>query len=78
MELQLDRTNDIKQSAQKANDAMRQHWNRVVCKEFNVPSYYQSVSVLLIHWAEWLDTDLKCDKEVSNLVPWHMAGIETD
>lgn len=66
MEALLDRASEIEQSAQKANDAMRQRWNNVVCKEFNVPSYYQSVSVLLIHWANWLDLDLKCDEEVSD------------
>ena len=65
MDLQLDRVSDIAQSAQKANDAMRQHWNSVVCEEFDVPSCYQSVSVLLIHWADWLDTDLRCGDEVS-------------
>jgi hypothetical protein len=66
MDLQLDRTSQIAQSAQEANDAMRQHWNGVVCREFDVPAYYQSVSVLLIHWADWLDTDLKCGDEVSD------------
>jgi hypothetical protein len=75
MDLQLDRVSQIAQSAQKANDAMRQHWNGVVCKEFNVPTYYQSVSVLLIHWADWLDTDLKCADEVRETSLLHIPSL---
>lgn len=78
MEALLDRASEIEQSAQKANDAMRQRWNSVVCKEFNVPSYYQSVSVLLIHWADWLDRDLKCDEEVSEASGTAMCHGERD
>lgn len=78
MELQLNRVNEIEQSAQKANDAMRQHWNSVVCKQFNVPSYYQSVSVLLIHWADWLNPDLKCDEEVCRYISGYGTAIDTN
>lgn len=68
MEAQRDRASEIEQRAQKANDAMRQHWNGVVCKEFDIPSHYQSVSVLLIHWASYLNPELRCDEEVSHAV----------
>jgi hypothetical protein len=43
---------------------MRQHWKTAVCKEFNVPSHYQSVAVLLIHWAQRFDEQLQCGAEV--------------
>ena len=48
---------------------MRQQWNAVVAKEFNVPKYYQCVAVLMIHWADWLDPDLHCGDEVCRLTP---------
>jgi len=59
-----DRDPQAVQDAHKADDAMRQHWNDAVCKEFGVPSHYQSVAVLLIHWAKHLDTQLRCGEEV--------------
>jgi hypothetical protein len=65
MSLKRDREGEVMQSTHRANDAMRQHWNSTVCKEFNIPSHYQSVAVLLIHWADWLDKNLKCRTEVS-------------
>jgi hypothetical protein len=52
-------------NAHQANDNMRQHWNDIVCREFDLPDHYQSVAVLLIHWAERLDQDLNCRGEVS-------------
>jgi hypothetical protein len=59
-----ERDSEAVQDAHKADDAMRQHWNDAVCKEFGVPSHYQSVAVLLIHWAKHLDTQLRCGEEV--------------
>lgn len=60
------REGETMQDADRANDAMRQHWNSTVCEEFDIPDRYQSVAVLLIHWADWLDTTLKCRAEVSD------------
>jgi hypothetical protein len=51
--------------AERVDDAMRQQWKTAVCKEFNVPSHYQSVAVLLIHWAQRFDEQLQCGAEVS-------------
>jgi hypothetical protein len=45
----------------------RQHWNDVAMRELDLPDYYQSVAVLMVHWAEWLDHDLKCAEEVCGL-----------
>jgi hypothetical protein len=59
-----DRDGEVVQNTLRANDAMRQHWKRTVSKEFDIPSHYQSVAVLLIHWADWLDEALKCRAEV--------------
>ena len=59
------RDSEVAQNAQRADDEMRQHWNDVAYKEFGVPSHYQSVAVLLIHWAKHLDKQLKCGEEVS-------------
>lgn len=53
-------------SAQKADDAMRQCWNMAMRRELIVPDHYQSVAVLLICWAEWLDTDLGVIREVGH------------
>ena len=36
-------------------------------RELDLPDYYQSVAVLMVHWAEWLDHDLKCAEEVCGL-----------
>ena len=61
------RDTEVAQDTQRADDAMRQHWNDVSLKEFGVPSHYQSVAVLLIHWAKHLDKQLQCGEEVSIL-----------
>ena len=53
------------QNMEKANDAMRQHWNNAVCREFDAPEYYTSVAVLLIRWADRLDDWSECGAEVS-------------
>lgn len=63
-----DREDEVLQAVQKANDEMRQDWNSAVCEEFDVPNHYQSVSVLLIHWAAWLDESLGCGEEVSTII----------
>jgi hypothetical protein len=55
---------DAAQDAQRANDVMRQHWNDAVREELSVPSYYTSVAVLLIHWADRLDESLESGKQV--------------
>jgi hypothetical protein len=52
------------QDVQRANDVMRQLWNDAVRKEFPVPSYYTSVAVLLIHWADRFDESLEIGKQV--------------
>lgn len=59
------RDSEVAEDTQRADDAMRQHWNDVAYKEFGVPSHYQSVAVLLIHWAKHLDKQLQCGEEVS-------------
>ena len=59
------RDSEVAQDTQKVDDEMRQHWNDVAYKEFGVPSHYQSVAVLLIHWAKHLDKQLQCGEEVS-------------
>lgn len=64
MDLAVDRVSEITQDAQRANDAMRQHWNSVVGSEISFPNFYRSVAVLFIHWADWLDPGLECDGEV--------------
>lgn len=60
----MDRVSEVTRDAHKADDAMRQHWNSVVANELGCPSYYQSVAVLLIQWANWLDPDLQREEEV--------------
>ena len=60
----VDRNEEVVQDAQRADSAMRQHWKNAVCKEFKVPSHYQSVAVLLIHWAKRFDEQLQCGAEV--------------
>lgn len=64
MSLKRGREGEVEQNTHRANDVMRQQWNSTVCKEFDIPSHYQSVAVLLIHWADWLDKNLKCRTEV--------------
>lgn len=67
MEHSLDRVSEITRNTQETNDAMRQHWNRTVLQELRSPSHYQSVAVLLIQWANWLDPDLQHYEEVCTL-----------
>jgi hypothetical protein len=55
---------DAAQDARRANDVMRQHWNDAIREELSVPSYYTSVAVLLIHWADRLDESLESGKQV--------------
>jgi hypothetical protein len=55
---------DAGQDAQKANDVMRQHWNDAIREELSVPSYYTSVAVLLIRWADRFDESLEIGKQV--------------
>jgi hypothetical protein len=57
----------VARDAERVDDAMRQHWKTAVCKEFNVPSHYQSVAVLLIHWAQRFDEQLQCGAEVGDM-----------
>lgn len=54
-------------SLRQINDVQRHHWNDAAKKELELPNYYQSVAVLMIHWADWLDPELKCGEEVSVL-----------
>ncbi|KAI5369286.1 hypothetical protein Slin15195_G001620 [Septoria linicola] len=46
---------------------MRQHWDKVVCKQMGIPDTYQKVAVLMVRWDNMLDEDLKCEKEVEEL-----------
>jgi hypothetical protein len=55
---------DAAQDAQRANNVMREHWNKAVSKEFNMPLYYTSVAVLLIRWADRSDGSLEYGKDV--------------
>jgi hypothetical protein len=55
---------DAAQDARRANDVMRQHWNDAMREEFPVPSYYTSVAVLLIRWADRFDESLEIGKQV--------------
>jgi hypothetical protein len=55
---------EVAQDARRANDVMRQHWNDAIREELSVPSYYTSVAVLLIHWADRLDKSLESGKQV--------------
>jgi hypothetical protein len=55
---------EVAQDARRANDVMRQHWNDAIREELSVPSYYTSVAVLLIRWADRLDESLESGKQV--------------
>ena len=48
----------------EAQAIMQAAFDKAVSKELGTPFRYVSVSVLIIHWAEYLDRDLKCGKEV--------------
>ncbi|MCJ1387135.1 hypothetical protein MMC17_010264 [Xylographa soralifera] len=45
---------------------MRTQWNKVMCREMEVPQGYQNVAVLIIKWCEALD-ELKSADEVKRL-----------
>lgn len=40
-------------------------FEKVVYQELGTPFKYRSVAVLIVHWADYLDDDLKCGAEVS-------------
>ncbi|TLD09828.1 serine/threonine protein kinase, partial [Venturia nashicola] len=63
----MDWVNEIKTDGHGVNDAMRQHWNTAVAREMNLPIYYQSVAVLLIQWANWLDPNIQREEETTEL-----------
>lgn len=42
-------------------------FEKVVYQELETPFKYRSVAVLFVHWAEYLDDDLKCGPEVNAL-----------
>ncbi|KAK3647226.1 hypothetical protein LTR22_013887 [Elasticomyces elasticus] len=43
---------------------LRQTWTKVMRAQLATPNHYSSVAVLILHWTEGLDTDLKCYSEV--------------
>lgn len=53
--------------AEELDAQMRQRWEKVVCRELGVPDTYDQVAVLIIHWEEGLDQDLRVGDEVTSL-----------
>ncbi|KAK4900294.1 hypothetical protein LTR27_002518 [Elasticomyces elasticus] len=49
------------------NDQMREIWETVMHAELRVSDHYSNVAVLILHWAEALDKDLKVASEVKLL-----------
>ena len=79
--LPRDRADDLA-SAHRTKYAQRKHWNDAAMRELKTPNCYQSVAVLMIHWAEWLDQDFKCGEEVCGptfgLLCWSLDSILAD
>lgn len=48
------------------NPRMQTVWAVASSKELEVPIKYQNVAVLIVRWADHLDKDLNCGKEVSS------------
>ncbi|KAK4540551.1 hypothetical protein LTR36_009081 [Oleoguttula mirabilis] len=46
---------------------MQTCWEQTVCEALKIPDTYRHVAVLIVHWADYLDVDLKCGKEVKEL-----------
>lgn len=46
--------------------SMQATFDKIVCHELGTPFRYRKVAVLIVHWAEYLDRDLQCGREVSN------------
>lgn len=51
-------------------------FEKVVYEELGTPFKYRSVAVLAVHWAEYLDEELKCHTDVSK--PNLIATVLTD
>ena len=49
---------------QTQDSRMRQHWDKVMCKELDIPDRYHHVAILIIRWVKELDLDLQCGGEV--------------
>lgn len=46
---------------------MQAVWDKTVGQELEIPYKYRTVAVLIVHWAEHLDRDLKCGEEIEGL-----------
>lgn len=58
-------TNLEKEGVIVAQDTrMRQTFKTTIGKELGICNHYTHIAVLIIHWAQELDTDLQCGKEV--------------
>ncbi|EMD00812.1 hypothetical protein BAUCODRAFT_118540 [Baudoinia panamericana UAMH 10762] len=42
-------------------------WDTAVCKKLQVPYTYRKVAALIVHWADYLDTQLPCGDEIRDL-----------